>query len=193
LGGEAKAAEALFRLIPKKTALTTTKEIGDLVMKKLKCDSVFPNDIMTLTRDEVKLKDPDRAVRLSRDDEVQYSSFGSSFSVTNVSMEWIRESLDRDVIFGVFIGDELVSVASLVAWLPQLAAILGVETKPEFRNRGFGSIVVSAAVREALKRSNLCSLFVREDNAPAIALYRAMGFRKIAEELCIDLGTGLVP
>ncbi|MCL4518229.1 MAG: GNAT family N-acetyltransferase [Thaumarchaeota archaeon] len=70
---------------------------------------------------------------------------------------------------------------------------MGVETRQEFRRRGYGSIVVSAAVREALKHSRCCSLFVRSDNEQALGLYWALGFKKIGEELWVDLGTGLIP
>jgi ribosomal protein S18 acetylase RimI-like enzyme len=193
LGGEPEAAVALLNLIPSKTALTTSKDLGDLVTNNLKHNSTYANDIMVVGREEVKLKNPDLAIRLSPDHLIQYSAFGSSFNVTNVPMEWVQECLERDIIFGVFLGDELVSVASLVGRHPQVSVILGVETKPEFRNRGFGAIVVSAAVLEGLRLSNSCSLFVRVDNVYAISLYKALGFKKVGEELWIDIGTGIIP
>ena len=193
LGGEPEAAEALLNLIPSKTALITTRVLVDLVTSNLKPNSTYANDIMVVKKEEVKLKNPDLAIRLSSDHLIQYSDFGSSFNVTNVPMEWVQECLERDIIFGVFLGDKLVSVTSLVGRLPEVAVILGVETQPEFRNRGFGAIAVSAAVREALYHSNSCSLFVRADNVYAISLYRSLGFKKVAEELWIDIGTGIIP
>ena len=193
LGGEPEAAEALLDFIPKKTVLTTTNDLGDLVTSNLKPNSTYANDIMVVGREEMKLKNPDLAVRLSSDHLIQYSEFGSSFNVTNVPMEWVQECLERDIIFGVFLGDKLVSVASLVGRHPHVAVILGVETKSEFRNKGFGTIAVSAAVREGLRHSNSCSLFVRADNVHALSLYRALGFKKVAEELWIDIGTGIIP
>jgi len=193
LGGDPKAAVALLDLVPPKTALTTTKELGELVTNHLKSDAVYTNDLMLVRRGEETLRDSDLAVRLSADDELEYSRFGFSFNVASMPMDWIRESLNRDIVFGVFAGHELVSVASLMAWLPQIATIMGVETKPDFRNRGFGSIVVSAVLREALRLSNSCSLFVRQDNGPAQSIYKAMGFKKVGEEVWIDIGTGLVP
>lgn len=193
LGGEIRAAKLLLDFIPKKTALTTTIELGDLVTGHLKHDAVFPNDIMVVTRGREKLRAPEQAIRLSREDEVQYSHFGSSFNVPTMPIEWIREVLDRDTVFGVYSDHELVSVASLVASLPEVSAILGVETKPKFRNKGFGAMVVSAAVKEGLKRSRACTLFVRQDNIPAQSLYRKIGFTKVGEELWIDMSSGVIP
>jgi predicted GNAT family acetyltransferase len=70
---------------------------------------------------------------------------------------------------------------------------MGVETKPEFRQKGFASNAVSAAVQEWFKRSRAFSLFVRSDNDRAIALYRSLGFKKKGDELWFDIGTELVP
>ncbi len=193
LGGELREAEALLPLVPKRAVLTTTETLGDLVTRKLNCDTIYPNNLLMVSRGEETLRNPELATRLSSKDDIEYSAFGSSFNVPTVPMEWIRECLERDIVFGVFSDGKLASVASVAAWLPQVAVIMGVETKNEFRRRGLGAIVVSAAVREALGRSGSCSLFVRSDNEPAIALYRALGFKKIGEELWIDFGTGLIP
>jgi ribosomal protein S18 acetylase RimI-like enzyme len=53
--------------------------------------------------------------------------------------------------------------------------------------------VVSATVREGLRRSKSCALFVRSDNYEAVRLYRRLGFGKFGDELSIDRGTGIVP
>lgn len=193
LGGESSAARSLLHLVPSKAVLITTDELRDVVTRELKFDKIYSNDIMVVRRGEEKLKSPDSATRLSRKHDVEYSTFGSSFNVPAVPIEWIRERLDNDIIYGAFADSTLASVASLVAWLPEVAVIMGVETRPEFRRRGFGSIAVSSAVREALKLSQCCSLFVRSDNEQAIGLYRALGFRKIGEELWVDIGTGMIP
>jgi len=193
LGGDGKAAGALLHLIPSKAVLTVPPDLRGLVAGKVRCDAIYPNDIMIVRRGEEKLKSPELATRLSRKHDREFSSFGSSFNVPNVPLEWIRERLDNDIVLGAFSEGRLVSVASLVARLPQVAVIMGVETKQEFRRRSFGSIVVSAVVQEALKHSQSCSLFVRSDNDEAVGLYRTLGFQKFGEEFWIDIGTGLVP
>lgn len=193
LGGDEKAAGALLHLIPSKAVLTVPPGLRGLVASKVRCDAIYPNDFMIVRRGEEKPKSPELATRLSHKHDLEYSSFGSSFNVPSMPLEWIRERLDDDIIFGAFSDGRLVSVASLVAWLPQVAVIMGVETKPEFRRRSFGSIVVSAVVQEGLKHSQSCSLFVRSDNDEAIGLYRTLGFQKFGEDFWVDIGTGLVP
>jgi ribosomal protein S18 acetylase RimI-like enzyme len=193
LGGSAQAAQALISFIPEKAALTIPPSFRNLVRTAIKHDAIYPNDIMVVERGNEKLEEPGAAERLTRDDAAEYAAFGSSFNVGKLSHKWAKDRLERNIILGLFQGGSLVSVASIAAWLPKVAVILAVETKQEYRGKGYGSLVVSAAVREALRRSESCSLFVRSDNHPAIGLYRRLGFRKVAEELWIDIGTGIVP
>ena len=139
-GGEEPEADALLSLVPTKAVLTTTNELGDLVKRKLKCDVIYPNDLMVVNRGEETLRSPEKASQLSREFENEYATFGLSFNVPQVPIEWIRESLDKNIIFGAFDNGKLASIASLVAWLPQVAVIMGVETKPSFRRKGLASL-----------------------------------------------------
>ncbi len=193
LGGDTAAAKALLGYIPGKAVLTIPPTLAELVRTKVRLDAIYPNDIMLVTRGEEELEDSGSVRRLGPSDFAQYSTFGSSFNVGEASKQWAKDRLSKNVIFGVFDEGKLVSVASLAVWLPKTAVILGVETKTEYRRKGFGRIVVSAAVREALRRSESCSLFVRSDNQEAISLYQKLGFKKVGEELWIDIGTGIVP
>ncbi len=193
LGGESDATEALLPVVPSKAVLTVTPALHDLVTRKLRYDAKYTIDFMVVRRGDEKLKGSGLAKRLSREHDAEYATFGSSFNVREMTPEWAREQLENDIVFGTFANGKLASVASLVAWLPQVAAIMGVETKPEFRKRGLGSTTVSAVVREALMRSRSCSLFVRSDNHEAVRLYKALGFNKFGEAFFIDIGTGVVP
>jgi predicted GNAT family acetyltransferase len=69
----------------------------------------------------------------------------------------------------------------------------GVYTAPEKRNRGFALLATSAVTHEALKRADAAALFVRSDNYPAIRVYEKIGYRKIGEEIWVDVGTGMMP
>ena len=193
LGGDIAAAEALLPYIPSKAALTIPPGLSELVRTKVRPDAEYPNDIMLVRRGEERLENTGSARRLGLEDFGQYSTFGSSFNVGEASDQWAKDRLSKNAIFGAYGMDKLVSVASLAAWLPEVSVILGVETKVEYRRRGFGRMVVSKAVLEALRRSKSCSLFVRSDNHEAISLYRKLGFKKVGEELWVDIGTGIVP
>jgi ribosomal protein S18 acetylase RimI-like enzyme len=193
LGGASKTVEALLHLVPKKAVITVPPRLGKVVTSRLDHGAVFPNDIMLTKRGEAKLGIATGVSRLTQDRAAEYSSFGTSFNAPRAPMKWIRDRLKKSLVYGAFYGGTLVSVASLVAWLPQVAVVMGVETKEEYRRRGFGRTVVSVAVSEALRRSQTCSLFVRSDNSEAIRLYRKLGFRKCGDELWIDRGTGMIP
>ncbi len=62
------------------------------------------------------------------------------------------------------------------------AEVLTVAVDPAFRARGFGRRLVEEAMRR-LYHDRIGSLFleVDEDNAPAILLYRALGFEVVGE------------
>jgi ribosomal protein S18 acetylase RimI-like enzyme len=193
LGGQFEAAGSLLSLVKQKGVLTTLPSLRELVASRLSYDAIFPNDLMLVKRGEEMLRGADLAVRLSSKEGVEYSSFGASFGVPTLALDWIQHYLDEHIVFGIFAEGKLASVATVAVWLPQVALIMNVETKKEFRRRGFGAGVVAASVREALGRSESCSLFVRSDNEAALALYRSLGFKKIGEDLYFDLGTGLNP
>jgi ribosomal protein S18 acetylase RimI-like enzyme len=193
LGGDSGAAELLLPLVPNKAVVTIPRELYDLAARMLSIDATYRIDFMVVRNGEERLRDCGLAKRLSREYAVEYASFGSSFNISGMTLEWAREQLDTDIIFGVFADGRLASVASLVAWSPQVAAITGVETKPAFRRRGLGSVAVSAAVQEAFRRSRSCSLYVRSDNEEARRLYEALGFEKLCEGFFIDVGSGVNP
>jgi len=91
------------------------------------------------------------------------------------------------------VNDEIVSYASSFLQMPQAWMIGGVYTHPKHRNRGYGTLAVSAITKEALKNAEAAVLFVRSDNKPAIRVYRKIGYRKIREKIWIDVGTGTKP
>jgi len=87
--------------------------------------------------------------------------------------------LEQGVFFGCWDGENLVAVAGthLVASEPGVAAIGNVFTHPDHRRRGFGAAVTSAVTAELLHRGMTVVLNVAQRNAPAIALYRRLGYR----------------
>ena len=192
IGGEAGAAENLLGLVPKRAVVVCSPELLGAVKRRLRYDMIFPNDLMMVRRGEEKLKSRIEAVRLSSEHAAEYASFGASFNVAESPLEWSLEVLENSFVLGIMSEGKIASVARIAAWLPQVAVIQGVETKPDLRRRGFGQAVVSAAVQEGLKLSESCCLFVRSGNE-AESLYRGLGFRKIGEDYWVDVGTGLVP
>jgi len=60
----------------------------------------------------------------------------------------------------------------------RIAAVGNVMTHTDFRGRGFAKQTTSAVTQELLRSCDDVVLNVRADNPPAIAAYRALGYRE---------------
>lgn len=83
------------------------------------------------------------------------------------------------VYYGALVGGRLAAVAGTLALSARhgIAVIGNVFTRPEYRGRGLGTAVTGAVAHALMARGPRdVVLNVREDNAPAIAAYRRLGF-----------------
>ena len=83
--------------------------------------------------------------------------------------------------YGLFINNELVSIATTYLKLPEVWAIGDVFTIPNYRNKGFAKAVVSAVTKDAINAGAMTMLHVDEDNTPAIRAYKRLGYLTIQE------------
>ncbi len=82
----------------------------------------------------------------------------------------------------VWLKDDVVRFkAEASAWTPQAVQIQQVWVDPEARGRGYGARALRDLCRLLLETTPTVTLFVRSENAPAIALYEAIGMRKALE------------
>ncbi len=65
------------------------------------------------------------------------------------------------------------------AWSPRTAQLQGIWTPPQFRRRGIATEALGAICRALLCMVPSLSLYVNDVNAPAIALYRGIGFAEV--------------
>ena len=94
---------------------------------------------------------------------------------------WLpTESIASGLYYGVRRGGRLVAAAGTHVISPTygLAAVGNVFTHREWRGRGFAKIVTSAVTAELLETVDTVVLNVRADNPPALAAYRALGYRE---------------
>ena len=86
--------------------------------------------------------------------------------------------LEREIYYGIFAGEELVSAAGTHVRSEQagVAAVGNVLTRLGYRDRGMATSVTSAVTQDALERHRDVVLNVRQDNAPAIAVYERLGY-----------------
>jgi len=91
------------------------------------------------------------------------------------------ETIERAVYYGAMDGDRLVAVAGthIVSPHQSIAVVGNVFTHPAYRGRGLATMVTGAVTRELLTRG--CSevvLTVAPENAPAVAAYSRLGYRR---------------
>jgi ribosomal protein S18 acetylase RimI-like enzyme len=116
------------------------------------------------------------AIRLSPVDIVDLNRlYGLGFS------GWLPgEAIGNGVYYGVRVSGRLIAAAGthVISPTAKLAAVGNVLTNADFRGRGFAKLTTSSVTQELLRTCDEVVLNVRADNPPAIAAYRALGYRE---------------
>ena len=92
-----------------------------------------------------------------------------------------QRSLELGVFYGMFDGEQLVSVAGthIVSDNERIASLGNVMTHPAYRGQGLATLVTSAACEELLNRSiETIGLSVSRSNEVAIRVYEKIGFKR---------------
>jgi ribosomal protein S18 acetylase RimI-like enzyme len=76
-------------------------------------------------------------------------------------------------------GGRILFKAEASAWTPHAVQLQQVWVDPELRGRGYGKRGLADLCASLLERVPAVCLFVRPENAPAIALYETIGMRRV--------------
>lgn len=132
-------------------------------------------------------------------DVARYAETGDSDSLTRLHHAFQREyfgaldeaeealgemAADRVADDGVAIVESdgvVVAKAEVMARTGRAALIGGVYTEPPYRGRGLATACMSLLCAGILKRGEKACLNVALDNAPALRVYRGLGFRKLCD------------
>lgn len=196
LEGERKIVGKLIQYAPENNFIVhTTPDLLSVVKRRFPLAKEYPENWMLTGKDAANLTTSNLVRRLSSEEDA--AAFAKL--VLNRDdrpkgnlkkyLEWIAKM----PMYGVFVGNELVSYAGSFIQLPQVWMIGGVFTAPNQRNKGYASLATSAITTEALRKAEKAALFVRSDNFPAIRVYEKIGYLKIGERLWVDVGTGMKP
>lgn len=88
------------------------------------------------------------------------------------------DRMRREIYFGIYVGSALVSAAGTHVRSERAgcAAVGNVLTRVAYRGRGMATSVTSAVTEAALEQHADVVLNVRQENAPAIAVYERLGY-----------------
>ena len=94
-----------------------------------------------------------------------------------------EEAVAAGIYYGVRRGTRLIAAAGTHVIGPGvgIAAVGNVYTHREYRGQGLAKVVTSAVTADLLRECDTVVLNVRADNPPALALYRALGYREHTE------------
>lgn len=98
-----------------------------------------------------------------------------------------------ETIWGAFDGDRLVGAAHTQVKLPAVWVITGIVVEPDHRGQGLGRDLTAAAVAEADAAGAHSSLYVRDDNVPAVRAYERVGFLTVSRRTWVDAGGQRAP
>jgi RimJ/RimL family protein N-acetyltransferase len=101
--------------------------------------------------------------------------------------EWREAGFDDPgLLFTIMERRAIVAAAHLSPWDGHLAD-MGFVTRPTARGRGYGTIVASAAARDAVERHGVARWRARAANAASLGVAGRLGFERYGEHLLIDV------
>jgi ribosomal protein S18 acetylase RimI-like enzyme len=122
-------------------------------------------------------------------------AFGSSLEIESKQpLSKFEDRVANGTVFGAFDGETIIGVAGFYkrsgAKENHKGVLWGMYVTPNARNRHVGQLLVQSILDYASKHVDLIQLAVVTDNAPALALYRAMGFKTYGTEpRALKIGT----
>jgi ribosomal protein S18 acetylase RimI-like enzyme len=102
-----------------------------------------------------------------------------------VTTERASNSLKEAYWVGIKRDGKVVSIGSARLTELGICNIGVIATREEYRNRGYATSIVSALVREILKKAHTATIHVLDDNTPAVRAYTKAGFNPYKTYLAI--------
>lgn len=139
-------------------------------------------DLMAVKRNMANLASPNSATIIPKK-YVRDVALLITDTETEEAIKVNSLALDQKKIWGLIVEDHVVSIAGIASRQPEIGMIVNVVTHPNFRRRGFGTMVTSAATKSVLQDSAVVSLYVDATNLEAKRLYEKLGYRVFEESV----------
>jgi len=180
LRGSHEAAKALLgHLDLEKVELQAPQEHRRYILEKY--EPTWSNELMlmVLHKGEERLLTSHPIVKLNASDAEQIASIMKKSDPEfwhEVTVEQIIEGMSNVNWVGIKVNGELVSIGR-TRLTKRLGHIITVATHEAHRNKGYATSIVSHAIESILEKTSAAIIFVLSDNAPAIRVYKKVGFR----------------
>ncbi len=138
--------------------------------------------LMAIVKDTTQLIHPNYAKIITRKYSRDVGKLISHSTRGDLS-EVVGQVLDQEKIWGMIVDGHVVSVAAIASSQPEVGVIVDVNTDPNYRRRGYGTMVTSAATERALQDSKIVSLFVNSSNIEATRVYEKLGYKLYARSI----------
>lgn len=162
----------------------------DIVTKKYTPSVRYEIVLMKLDRGEEKLQIKHEPVRLGHQDAERVAEIMRSAEPQwwgDVTAEDRKESLEKTYYLGIRQDGKLVALGN-TRFVDFGSNIGVVATDAEYRNRGYATSIVSALVQEILTHSPVATIYVVNDNVPAVRVYSKVGYKPYRHYLLIRGG-----
>src|SRR2546422_3466720 len=90
---------------------------------------------------------------------------------------FIKRTLELGTYLGIREAGQLVAMAGERLRPAGYTEVSAVCTRPEFRGRGYASLLVATLIQKIMKRDEIPFLHVRTENVGAIRVYEKLGFK----------------
>jgi predicted GNAT family acetyltransferase len=187
LSGEPMVVEDLVRASAVQAPFVvreTSADLAEVIERHYEDVTVHAQQRMDVTRDTFQAADTLDARQLA---EWDVDSLLAFYDAPRQAVEGYSEWIANAFVAGIYFADELLAVGSTMVRLPEIWVLVGIETAPDERGRGYGTAVTSFLTGAGLAEVERVSLTVRKDNAAAIRVYEKLGYQVRDDRVWIDV------
>lgn len=180
LRGRREAVKTLFEhLYLEEVELSVPLECEDIISRKYSCLTKGKVILMCVRKGEECVQIKHSLERLTHEDAEELVTL-----LKNTLPDWWGETtvaeqksaMENTLWFGIKLDGKIISAGS--TRLTDFGSNIGVvATHESYRNMGYATSIISALVKEILRKSSTALIHVLSDNAPAIQVYSKVGFK----------------
>ncbi len=144
----------------------------------------IPWYLMNVKMGNEKILIPNKVSQLSKENLLDIKELFSEREDFSIGMmKALENAIEKEIFFGSFFGNKLVSIARTSFRYKSTAMIDNIYTKKMQRRRKLATSVVSKLLDELFYEKGFeeVQLYVRKDNTTAINLYKKLGFQELKE------------